>query len=154
MADSHAVLIAEIATLRAALAEARRWKFCPECGSSNSERCSDFAMTHRECMDCGQEWHTDIDYSDVVAKNLRKREEAERALAEARIQLEILATKMTKHRELTGPEVEMLPVFLARVLLTPGTIIREYETCYPWLLAGEIMGLSVLLPAKKSQEKP
>lgn len=48
----------------------KRWSFCPECGSEKNERLSDFKITHRECMDCGQEWHWDIDYMEVVRGHL------------------------------------------------------------------------------------
>ena len=46
------------------------WEYCPECGSLETEDpqegCGYF------CANCGQEWHGDIDYSEVVRKNLER----------------------------------------------------------------------------------
>lgn len=43
------------------------WKFCPECG------CEEILYEqgqHKQCKECHQEWFSDVDYSDAVAKNL------------------------------------------------------------------------------------
>lgn len=45
------------------------WEFCPECGSRNHHHYFGYAATHRVCDDCSQEWHTDINYLDVVRGN-------------------------------------------------------------------------------------
>jgi hypothetical protein len=44
------------------------WAFCPECGS---EEIRYEEGRHKQCANCGQEWFSDLDYRDVVAKNLR-----------------------------------------------------------------------------------
>ncbi|MDP5216735.1 hypothetical protein Q5Y75_05850 [Ruegeria sp. 2205SS24-7] len=46
------------------------WDYCPECGSENYHG-GYYTRTLRLCTDCGQDWHTDIDYTEVVGKNLR-----------------------------------------------------------------------------------
>jgi hypothetical protein len=45
------------------------WAFCPECGS---EEIRYEEGRHKQCANCGQEWFSDIDYTDVCAKNLRR----------------------------------------------------------------------------------
>lgn len=44
------------------------WSFCPECGN---ESYGDLSETHKICRECNQDWHTDVDYRDVVKKNLQ-----------------------------------------------------------------------------------
>jgi len=48
------------------------WDYCPECGSRKHAHCYGYEETHRYCLECNQEWHTDLDYSEVVKGNLRK----------------------------------------------------------------------------------
>ena len=45
------------------------WAFCPECGSKKAHHAT---ITHRVCNDCGQDWHTDLDYTSVCQSNLRR----------------------------------------------------------------------------------
>lgn len=45
------------------------WQFCPECGC---EEVRYEEGRHKQCARCGQEWFSDIDYLDVVARNLRR----------------------------------------------------------------------------------
>ena len=55
-----------------ARSRAASWDYCPECGSLKHSHFNGYDDTHRYCVECNQEWHTDIDYSDVVKVNLRK----------------------------------------------------------------------------------
>lgn len=43
------------------------WTFCPECGS---EEVRYEEGRHKQCAACGQEWFSDLNYVDVVQKNL------------------------------------------------------------------------------------
>lgn len=45
------------------------WHYCPECGSTEIRYQKD---RYKQCEHCGQEWFSDIDYSDVVQKHLRQ----------------------------------------------------------------------------------
>ena len=45
------------------------WTYCPECGS---DEIGHEEGDHKQCGRCGQEWFSDIDYSDVVQKNLAR----------------------------------------------------------------------------------
>lgn len=66
---------------------AQQWGYCPECGSAEIRH---EEGEHKQCANCLQEWFSDIDYSDVVAKHLTGRyrdkdeiiERLERQLAE------------------------------------------------------------------------
>lgn len=42
------------------------WKFCPECGSDEIHH---EEGNHKQCKECHQEWFSNLDYYDVVAKN-------------------------------------------------------------------------------------
>lgn len=44
------------------------WGFCPECGSDEANEYPDML---RVCNDCGQDWYTDVDYTDVIRANAR-----------------------------------------------------------------------------------
>ncbi len=59
------------------------WPYCPECGDGKP-RAAAYTNdpTIRQC-NCLQEWFTDIDYTDVVQKNLAKRKGLERDLTDA-----------------------------------------------------------------------
>ena len=65
-----------VESIRKAAVEADRqrsllWGYCPECGNTEYTShvgCGNF------CTNCGQEWHSDIDYSEVVQKNLSGRQ--------------------------------------------------------------------------------
>lgn len=48
------------------------WDYCPECGSKKHEHFLGYEKTHRYCLECNQEWHTDIDYSGFTSGNLAK----------------------------------------------------------------------------------
>jgi len=45
------------------------WLYCPECGCTESRK---WTETHLVCSECGQDYHTDIDYGGVACGNLRK----------------------------------------------------------------------------------
>lgn len=45
-----------------------KWAYCPECGSNEVRHAEG---DHKQCV-CGQEWFADLDYTDVVRKNLAK----------------------------------------------------------------------------------
>lgn len=57
------------------------WEYCPECGCMETaepeEGCGYF------CANCKQEWHADIDYSEVVRKNLERLAAAKAPAAQA-----------------------------------------------------------------------
>lgn len=61
-----AALITELQHRR----EAEAWKFCPECGCEDSHDAEGSGI--RFCVGCGQDWHSDVSYLDVVAQNLRR----------------------------------------------------------------------------------
>lgn len=84
------------------------WAYCPECGSTNHERNSDFAMTHRQCMDCGQEWHTDIDYRAVVGENVAELKASAKS-AEAQVE-EMKAAMAAKDKELGAVRDKLMPL--------------------------------------------
>jgi hypothetical protein len=44
-----------------------KWTYCPECGSTEIRY---EEGDHKQCAVCHQEWFADIDYTDVVQKNL------------------------------------------------------------------------------------
>lgn len=44
------------------------WETCPECGSKKYNEGENY---QRECIDCKQEYFSDINYSDVIGFNLR-----------------------------------------------------------------------------------
>lgn len=50
------------------------WKYCPECGC---DKVSYKNLNHRCCADCGQEWFTDVDYTDVVRHHLKSSKQPE-----------------------------------------------------------------------------
>lgn len=54
------------------------WGFCPECGSEKYTNENFLGNGSRFCESCGQDWWTDVDYSDTVAKILQR--QAERIL--------------------------------------------------------------------------
>jgi hypothetical protein len=45
-----------------------KWKFCPECGSTETQH---EVGDHKQCKNCLQEWFADVDYTDAVRANLR-----------------------------------------------------------------------------------
>jgi hypothetical protein len=53
-------------------AENKPWTFCPECGSDKQQRGAGMEPSHRHCLGCGQEWFTDLDYTDAVRSNLSR----------------------------------------------------------------------------------
>lgn len=55
------------------------WLYCPECGCAD---CDIIGWNkERVCTKCGQSWFRDIDYSDVIKKNLNSWKIAKAALA-------------------------------------------------------------------------
>ena len=44
------------------------WTYCPECGSQDYEHVDYLGKGSRQCKDCGQEWWTDVDYTDTMRK--------------------------------------------------------------------------------------
>ena len=50
--------------------EKPKWSYCPECGSDKIHHAEG---DHKQCAVCFQEWFADIDYTDVVQKNLANR---------------------------------------------------------------------------------
>lgn len=49
---------------------AERWRYCPECGCDGFKR-ADW-NNENECVDCGQSWFPDIDYTNTVRGHLKK----------------------------------------------------------------------------------
>lgn len=45
-----------------------KWTYCPECGNTELHHAEGM---HKQCV-CGQEWFSDIDYTDVVRGHLAK----------------------------------------------------------------------------------
>lgn len=74
--------------------EAVAWNYCPECGGTDHAHLGGEGFF---CQDCGQEWFPDLNYTDVVKKNLSKRHPPTGAvpegwaLEEARIRSAVVA---------------------------------------------------------------
>lgn len=49
----------------------KKWKYCPECGSPEIVNENLVKQGFRECKDCGQEWWTDVDYSETLQKVIK-----------------------------------------------------------------------------------
>ncbi len=62
----------EGAKSNAAVAYHNEWKYCPECGCEEFCNENQLGEGMRVCNNCGQDWWTDIDYSDVICKKLNK----------------------------------------------------------------------------------
>lgn len=73
-AANPAVVLDLIARIERAAAPApTAWEYCPECGSMETAPPDENVELQYFCAACGQEWHSDIDYTDVVRGHLGKR---------------------------------------------------------------------------------
>ena len=61
---SNAALKAENEALKKKAYE-QTTRHCPECGSNRWEHGAGLEKSHRGCLDCGQEWFTDVAYESV-----------------------------------------------------------------------------------------
>ncbi|MDN4061178.1 hypothetical protein QPK31_23440 [Massilia sp. YIM B02769] len=66
-------LIARIERATAAAPASVAWEYCPECGSMETVPPDENVENQYVCAACGQEWHSDIDYTDVVRDHLGNR---------------------------------------------------------------------------------
>ena len=46
------------------------WTFCPECGSEDKVD-GGSSYEHFLCANCGQDWYSDMDYTDVIVSKLQ-----------------------------------------------------------------------------------
>ena len=51
----------------------KKWSYCPECGNTEVENKNLLGEGFRNCSACGQEWWTNVDYSETIPKILRYR---------------------------------------------------------------------------------
>lgn len=71
---SKSTRVALAHSAQAAQGSGVHWEYCPECGSYETEAPQEGCGY--SCASCGQEWHGDINYTDVVRKHLAERHAA------------------------------------------------------------------------------